>query len=418
MEPPSSSTFKSILCRGEHMLNEVAHQSFFIDGKTAASIAQAEMSLIRAEDKLRNSAYRTSLEELVAYLEAAAFIDKGDLNALFTSRFNLDYAIDGVNEQQNSSSDQEGIYQAMRYINSIHWISQHISPTQKITPEILLDLHSHCLYEKGHHQSNVRFRKKAVSRRRGSTFVTPAEASKPNSKSPAEQENAFPLVMDLCEFMNKNFQSPLTQAAIAYYQYARISPFDNTETCTVKAMSHAVLFRRGLLRKTIVPLSLLGSMNPRTIDVRRFLLKNEPDDEAGEFHNLNAWIGLYAASTELAADAVSSLCDVVETLETRWQKQVGKFSRGSFLEESLTMLPSNPIFTTEIVMQKSGKSFSTVNDALARLEEKGVVTVSPLPHHRTRIFRVPEALAAYEDFTSKVLPQFLMTAAFRTQVYN
>lgn len=69
-------------------------------------------------------------------------------------------------------------------------------------------------------------------------------------------------------------------------------------------------------------------------------------------------------------------------------------------------------------MQRTGRSFTTVNDALARLEDAGVLSVRPAPHQRTRIFKAHEALSAYDGFVGNMVPQFLLSAAFRSQVYQ
>lgn len=392
--------------------------SLFISGKAAGDAAHAEMSLIRADAKLHASAYSTNIAEMSSLLELAASTHDDRCELKLSKLFrNLSELEDDSLPLAARSPEAEETARGLRYLRALRRMMKQVSPKSKLGPELLLDMHSRCLTNSGHHQTGLMFRQ--------SSDTIPSKTPLGTFSVP-DPDQVFPLLLSLCGFINKNVYSPVTQTAIAYCHYERVKPFEVDDRYTTLMLCHAIFARRGLLHMTIAPLSLFASINPTAFEKHYDLQNIEAEDgsedaqleETELIQRLNGWISSYANSIELAAASMNALCDTIEALQQHWHQQLGRYSKGSLLEELLPLLSSHPIVTVESIMTLTGRSFSTTNDAIARLVEAGVLSLAPHTHHRTRVFRADDAFRAYETMLENLLPRFLLNAAFRTQLLN
>jgi hypothetical protein len=389
-------------------LRFITYDPLSISAKTSGTVARAEIALVRADAKLRASRYHKTISETATLLEAASTMNDVCHNHLLTNLFQGRWK----NEENLAAGEPDvEVAKAERYIRSVGWIMKSVSPTKKITPEMMLDLYSRSLYGKGHHQSGVRFRENPVTER----IETPLGYSV--SSSP---EEIFASVLDLCNFINRDVYSPIVQAAITYYHYKQIHPFETDDMHIDLSLCHAILSRRGLSRATIAPISLFAKINPQAFS---------PDPASSpDLDNLkqpveksrepDTWVNLCAGSVELAAAAIDSLCENIEVLEDNWNRRLGSCSKGSLLEEILLILPSKPIITVEAMMRLTGRSFSTTNDAFSRLSRAGILSVSSVTQQRARVFRATEVFKLYEGMLDTILSRFLLNSAFHTQLLH
>ena len=199
----------------------------------------------------------------------------------------------------------------------------------------------------------------------GALFVPPAPHRVPG------------LMDDLVRFCNRTDLDPVAQAAIAHAQFETVHPFTDGNGRTGRALVHVVLRRRGLTRRTVVPVSTV-----LLADVDGYF------DGLAAFRQgrVEEWVGQFASAASRAASAGLTLADSLAQLRARWQDAVRprKGSAASVLLEALLRQPVVDIGSVrELVgtigpVGTAGKAGAVADKnlyaALDRLEGAGVLT--------------------------------------------
>lgn len=182
---------------------------------------------------------------------------------------------------------------------------------------------------------------------------------------------------------------------MAHAQFETIHPFVDGNGRTGRALIHAVLRKRGLTTRTIIPVSLvLATWAQRYITGLRGTAY-AGDATSPEAHDgCNRWIASFAiACMRATADASDFEARTVE-LEQVWRKRMGKVRAGSSVDLLLRVLPGVPILTVSSASALLGRSFPVVNDAVTRLVAADILRQVKVGR-RNRAFEAPEVLAAF-----------------------
>ncbi len=187
----------------------------------------------------------------------------------------------------------------------------------------------------------------------GALFVPPAPERVPG------------LVEDLIRFCNRSDIDPIAQAAVAHAQFETIHPFTDGNGRTGRALVHVVLRRRGLTRRTVVPVSTV-----LLADVEGYFAGLN-DYRAGR---LEPWLSRFAAATSQAASAGLRLATDLAALREQWRSVVAA-RRGSAAAGLLESLLRQPVVDIETLRSlTSGVADKNIYAAIGRLETTGVLT--------------------------------------------
>ncbi len=187
----------------------------------------------------------------------------------------------------------------------------------------------------------------------GALFVPPAPHRVPG------------LVADLVRFCNRPDRDPVAQATIAHAQFETVHPFTDGNGRTGRALVHVVLRRRGLTRRTVVPVSTV-----LLADVDGYF------DGLDDFRDgrIEAWVGQFAAAASRAASAGLTLAEDLARLRERWQDGV-RPRGGSAAAVLLEALLRQPVVDIGSVRELAGGvADKNLYAALDRLESVGVLT--------------------------------------------
>src|SRR5512138_3913888 len=172
------------------------------------------------------------------------------------------------------------------------------------------------------------------------------------------------LMDDLVAFTNRTDLPPVVQAAIAHAQFETIHPFADGNGRVGRALIHVVLRRRGLALQYVPPVSLVLAADAKTYVAGLTAFR---EDRAAD------WILLFAQAIERAAAKASELALRLAELQERWRDRAGRPRRHSSAAALIVELPAHPIVTVATAQEFLGRSKQTVNEAIARLAEKGVL---------------------------------------------
>jgi Fic family protein len=203
------------------------------------------------------------------------------------------------------------------------------------------------------------------------------------------------LFADLVGFCNRRDLDPVTQAAIAHAQFETIHPFADGNGRTGRALVHVVLRRRGLARRTVVPVSTV-------------LLA----DVTGYFSGLDdyrdgrpdAWVARFATAATRAATAGRQLADDLAALRTHWGEATRPRS-GSAVARLLEALLRQPVVDIEALRPLAGHvADKNIYAAVDRLTETAVLTELS-GGGRNRVWAATGVLDLLDRFESRLGPR-------------
>lgn len=203
-----------------------------------------------------------------------------------------------------------------------------------------------------------------------------------------------PLLDDLVAFMAVDTMPVVEQAAIAHAQLVNIHPFERGNGKMARMMVHAVLRYRGITPHLLLPITpiIVTSTHDYVAGIDKCKFDgSEPGGDVAA--SMNQWLSYFAVCCLNAAGASAGF---INDCESTLREQAGalKLRRGSVAERALHVLPAMPVFTAQMLAERTGASFKRASEACKQLEVEGVVAQDGSAK-RNRIFYSPETLDAY-----------------------
>jgi Fic family protein len=197
---------------------------------------------------------------------------------------------------------------------------------------------------------------------------------------------------DLIEFANRDDLATLAQAAIAHAQFESIHPFTDGNGRIGRAVINAVLRRRGVTQRVIVPIaSALVAQRDRYFDLL-------DDYRTGHVAPL---VAAFSTATRVAASEARVTADRVHGLPSEWRESLGRVRRGSATDRLLERLVDLTAFTVDEAIDEVGGSSSSIYDAVERLARAGILR--PLTDRkRSQVWGVVAVLDELDDLGARI----------------
>jgi hypothetical protein len=184
----------------------------------------------------------------------------------------------------------------------------------------------------------------------------------------------------------------LAQVAISHAQFESIHPFTDGNGRIGRAVLNAVLRRRGITQRVIVPIaSALVAHRDRYFDLL-------DDYRTGQIAPL---VTVFSSATRIAAIEARVTADSIHGLRAEWRDALGRIRRGSATERLLERLADLAAFTVEEAIDEVRGSSSSTCDAVDRLAEAGILR--PLTDRkRSQVWGVVSLLDELEDLSARI----------------
>jgi Fic family protein len=359
---------------------------FALDGPVAADVADAETAITRLNLQARTLSNSEALARLLLRSESVASSKIEGLEVGARRLLRAEAARDlGEEPADVTASEVLGNIDAMT-----HAISS-VAEGQAITPELLLETHRRLLAGSRleEHGGQIREKQNWIG---GSSFNPCGAVFVP---PPFEMVEDY--LVDLCDFCNSDSLPAVAQAAIAHAQFESIHPFVDGNGRTGRALIHMVLRRRGLAPRVLPPVSLVlatwADEYVAALTATRYL--GSPASTAAH-DGLNHWVGLFATASRRAVADATAFEERMAGLETTWRTQLGRVRRNSATDLLLSALPAAPVLTVQGAASLIGRSVQAANEAVARLEEAGVLRQVSVGR-RNRAFEARQLIRAFTD---------------------
>ncbi|WP_302390142.1 Fic family protein [Eggerthella sinensis] len=222
---------------------------------------------------------------------------------------------------------------------------------------------------------------------------------------PPLPEEVAPLLEEVIEFCNTEACCSTMVAAIAHFFFEAIVPFAWGNDRMGRLLSHAVYSRQHMWKNLVFPigalpaiatkqhaLSLLPYMTNRTVQ-----LADVPDI-------CNNWITYCGQSMRVSAHFANIYAQRIREMNDAWLARLGELRKDSAAHLILDELPTTPVFNVPYLVELTGKSFSSVNEAVTHLVEAGVVNKTSRGK-RNRVFEASDVLDFYSWLEGQILPR-------------
>ena len=200
------------------------------------------------------------------------------------------------------------------------------------------------------------------------------------------------LMQDLIDFLGRNDVPAVLQAAVAHAQFETIHPFTDGNGRLGRALVHAVMRRRGLTTRTMVPIAaaLLADTESYFDALTAYRVAGDLD----RFALLFSSCAVVAASESLVA-----LRELV-ALPARWRAELVPRS-GSAVDTLLGVLVGRPVVAVDDVVALCGTTPRGAYDAIAKLEEHAVLR-EITKRRRDRAWSAPDVFVIVDDLERRI----------------
>ncbi|WP_104198602.1 Fic family protein [Cryobacterium sp. Y29] len=196
---------------------------------------------------------------------------------------------------------------------------------------------------------------------------------------------------DLLDFVNRDDIPVLAQAAIAHAQFVSIHPFTDGNGRVGRALINAIIRRRGLTTRTVLPISATMAARPQAYFD---LLSRCRESHVDEF------VMNVARSAQVVCNAAAVSVTQMNELPQYWAT-LSQPRAGSTAARILAMLLSDPVLTVHSAARLSGLSLGNARNALNRLEADTVIEEITSRKHG-RVWVSPDVLEEQDSFTRRV----------------
>ena len=201
------------------------------------------------------------------------------------------------------------------------------------------------------------------------------------------------LMHDLVAYVNTDYHTPLTQAAVAHAQFETIHPFGDGNGRAGRALIHIVLRSRGLATRFVPPISLvLSTWSDSYIEGLTGFRHEGPPDGAQRDDAFRPWLDLFAAATRRACHDARRYSDRIDQLTDEWKRKLGRYRKGSALDLLVEVLPGVPLLTPDRAAQLIGRSPVATRAAITQLLEAGILRLRPSSSPRNRVLEAPSVI--------------------------
>ncbi|MDR2987274.1 MAG: Fic family protein, partial [Nocardiopsaceae bacterium] len=355
-----------------------------LDGGTAADIADAERALAVLDSQ---ASALIDTEALARILLRAECVASSRIEGLEVGAWRLLRA-EAAAEMGERPSDLAAT-EVLGNIDAMAEAIKTVTSRRALTVDLLLDFHRRLLKDTRltEHAGLVRTTQNWI----GGSDYNPCSAA----FIPPPPKYVPDLLDDLCNFCNDDALPAVAQAAIAHAQFETIHPFADGNGRTGRALTHFILRRRGLATRVLLPVSLvLATWANDYIAGLQATRYRGPASSAAAHDGINLWVARFAAACIRAVSDANSFEERANSLRSEWRAKLGRVRANSATDLLLRDLPGTPTVTVRSAATHFGRTFSAVNDAIARLAEAGILRQVNVGR-RNRAFEAPEVIEEF-----------------------
>ena len=364
----------------------LSERKFTLDGDVAADVSDAEVMLARFNGEASSLVNTEALARILLRAESVASsrIEGLVIGARRLLQAEVAKNIEGVTSDVTET-------EVLANINAMVYGIEQIEQDKPITLELLLDVHQRLLAGTRLSAYGGKFRQ--IQNWIGGSNYNPCSAA----FVPPPWELVEELMEDLVTFCNDDGLPAVVQAAIAHAQFETIHPFIDGNGRIGRALIQLILRRRGFASRVVPPVSLILATWTQDYIAGLAATRYKGNATSSDAHQgMNVWIGRFAGACSRAVEDATTFEQRAKNIETQWRLRLGTIRPNSATDLLVQKLVGAPVLTVTGAADLIKRSFVQTNEAIARLEEAGILHKMTIGR-RNRAFEAPEIITAFTD---------------------
>ena len=209
---------------------------------------------------------------------------------------------------------------------------------------------------------------------------------------PPAAAHVEPLMNDLVDFVARDDLPPVVQAAIAHAQFETIHPFTDGNGRIGRALVHAIMRRRKLTSRTIVPVATALLADPEVYFDGLTLFRLEGDVEG--------FVELFSARAAIAAVESRVAARDLIALPGRWREEA-RPRRGSMMGMLFDVLVEQPVIDVEKICALTGSTPRAAYDVIEKLEALAILK-EITNRKRDRLWSAPDVFEIIDSLEKRI----------------
>ena len=365
-----------------YLPDPIANRRFIFDSLASADVADAERAITKLDSHASTLANTEALARLLLRAEAVASSRIEGLEISPQRLLKADVArTDGEIPTDATANEVLGNVDAMMYAVR--------TPESEITVERLLEVHRRLLAPTKQSMYGGVIRKEQNWIGGGS--ISPIGAA----FVPPPPEEVLRLLEDLCSFCNETSLPAVAQAAIAHAQFETIHPFVDGNGRTGRALIFMVFGKRGLVKRTLPPVSLILATRSKEYIAGLTGMRYEgaPDSPAA-IEGINTWVEVFAGCCTRAVTDAEAFERQITAIEDQWRDRLPRLRSDASALALVDRLAATPIVTARAVATMLQISAPAANTAIDVLQKAGIL-VKTRAGRRNRAFEARDIVDAF-----------------------
>ena len=212
------------------------------------------------------------------------------------------------------------------------------------------------------------------------------------------------------DYLNSNCFTAVVQSELSHAMLQSIGPEPQKKDGYERAFSHLILYRRGLLTRSIAPLAIGPLLNiedhTQAIYTNMSGLSNpDVDTDLARFTFDNV---IYCTNASVAV--MRLVVKALDTLERKWKEKLDleHTSQKKTVAQLVDLFLEHGFLTIDFAAEELSKSFSTISSAMQSLVAAGLVREDGRINKR-RVFCAPSVMECFEAMLDKLSSSVTMT---------
>lgn len=291
------------------------------------------------------------------------------------------------------TADTKVVKETLSLANMIHHIHKTISENETITTDFFITVQECLAQEAGVSQRGLR-----------SHPVAPIPFGDGYYYPPTPEE-IRPILDHIIDFCSSGFGSSTITSAIAHFYLELVIPFDWGNDRMGRLLAHMIYSKQKMWKYLVLPIGALPAMATKQHALSLLPYMTEQTIQPENVQPLlNDWIVYCGQAMRVGAHFGNIYSQRIRAISDRWINQLGEIRKDSAALRILDELPTAPVFSISYMSQLTGKSFTSINEAVTTLIEAGIVNQISFGR-RNRIFEATDILDFYAWIEKQILPR-------------
>ena len=372
-----------------------------IPSQVLQKASYADLEAVRLDAEYKFLPNKNSLRRILVLTDSICSlrIDGKEINhkEVFSREFSLLYP--GISDNHKFkvlglSKSNNLATEAVNLANLYHWYHKKICQSGEFTLDDYIKV-----YERMCEDNNIEFKLR-------DSAATPMPFGEGYFYPPSPDE-IVPLLKELFDFCNSKLFPPTILAGLAHFYLELIQPFPWAADRMGRLLAHGIYTKHNMWNYFIFPIGVLPAISTK---LHAFSLKPYLTNDNFDAKNLTSlifeWICYCTDAMKVASHFLKIYNNKLSSIHNKWHKILGDVREDAAIKQVLSLMPTNPIFNLNFLVEQTGKSYNAINNAVNELLSNSIIS-QVTTGNRNRIYISKDVIDFLEWMENQTFPKYV-----------